>query len=117
MQKSTLNAATLKERQLLFLLTRQLAEAQFQRADQTRTQQLWQEAAALDLDPDRLIHLLYGVANHADQQEMDQVDREYQQRMGVHRQRWWTPALGRFTGKGGGAWHRSAPRAGSPARS
>jgi hypothetical protein len=116
-QKSTLYFATLKERQLLFLLTRQLAEAQFQRADQTRTEQLWQEAAALDLDPDRLIHLLYGVADYSDLQEMNQVDRAYQQRMGVHRQRWWTPALGRFTGKGGGAWHRSAPRAGSPARS
>ncbi|MFM7236971.1 MAG: hypothetical protein ACKOYK_09430 [Cyanobium sp.] len=117
MQRTALDFAAQKERQLLFLLTRQLAEAQFQRADQIRSQQLWQEAAALDLDPDRLIHLLYGVADHADQQEMDRVDRAYQQRMAAHRQRWWAPALGRFTGKGGGAWHRSAPRAGSPARS
>lgn len=115
MQRTAPSFSDLKERQLLFVLARQLAEAQFRQADQTRTQQLWQEAAALDLDPDRLIHVLYGVADHSDLQEMEQVDRCYQPMGRPHQQHWWTPALGRFTRRGGGAWHRSAPRAGSPA--
>lgn len=109
-----LSFSELKQRQLTFLLTRQLAEAQFVRADQTRSQQLWQEAAALELDPDRLIHLLYNVADHADMEEMTLQDRQYQQTVNSHRQRWWTPNLGRFTGRGGGAWHRNVPGVGVP---
>ncbi len=112
----TLSFSALKQRQLVFLLTRQLVEAQFVQADQGRTRRLWQEAAALDLDPDRIITLLYGVADHGDLQEMDMVDRRYQQTLNTRRHGWWRPALGRLTGRGGGVGHRSAPPAGSPAR-
>ena len=112
-----LSFAALKQRQLVFLLTRQLVEAQFVRADQARSQRLWQEAAALDLDPDRIIHLLYGVANHADNGEMEAVDRSWRGSgsMTPHRRSWWAPSLGRLIGKGGGAWHQSAPPAATPA--
>lgn len=104
-----------KQCQLLYLITRQLAEAQFVQADQARTTRLWQEAAALELDPDRIIHLLYGVADHADLQEMESVDRPYRQSMAARRRNWWTPSLGALTRKAGAAWHRTAPPAGSPA--
>jgi hypothetical protein len=104
-----------KQCQLLYLITRQLAETQFVLADQARTKRLWQEAAALELDPDRIIHLLYGVANHADLQEMESVDRPYRQSMAARRRSWWTPSLVALTRKAGAAWHRTAPPASSPA--
>jgi len=50
---------TLKERHLLALLVHQLAHAQFDQANQQLTHRLWEEVAALDLDPDRVMHLLY----------------------------------------------------------
>ena len=120
--QESLSFSELKERQLIFLLTRQLAEAQIVKADQARADWLWQEAAALELDPDRLIHLLYGVADHGDLQEMERVDRHYLQSVNGHRANWWAPTLGRFVvggfrGRTAGVWHRSAPRAGTPARS
>ncbi|MEB3318435.1 MAG: hypothetical protein VKO39_09905 [Cyanobacteriota bacterium] len=111
---TALSFAARKQRQLLFLLTRQLAEAQFVRADRERTQRLWQEAAALDLDPDRIIHLLYGVADHADRAEMDAVDGRWRPTAPPRRRPWWAPGLGRLMGKGGGAWHQSAPPAALP---
>lgn len=120
--EESLGFSALKERQLIFLLTRQLAEAQIVKADQARADWLWQEAAALDLDPDRLISLLYGVADHGDLQEMERVDRQYLQSVNCHRSNWWAPTLGRFAVGGfrersAGASHRSAPRAAIPARS
>jgi len=69
-----------KQRQLLFGLTRQLAEAQFIRGDRQRTERLWQEAAAEDMDPERIIALLYGVDDHADTAAMDEVDRPFRER-------------------------------------
>lgn len=103
-----------KQRQLLFLLTRQLAEAQFVQADQARTHRLWQEAAALELDPDRIIALLYGVADHLDPQEMECVDQAYLQSLAPRPRRWWSPSLGELRRRGGGVWHRTAPPVGSP---
>jgi hypothetical protein len=55
------NFPEFKERQLLFALTRQLADAQFVRGDRLRTERLWQEAAAEEMDPERIIALLYSV--------------------------------------------------------
>lgn len=110
-----LSFAALKQRQLVFLLTRQVVEAQFVRADQERTERLWQEAAALDLDPDRIIHLLYGVADHADSAEMDAVDRSWRPGAPPPRRSWWAPGLGRLMGKGAGVWHQNVPAAGIPA--
>ncbi|MFN9644379.1 MAG: hypothetical protein ACK6BG_04490 [Cyanobacteriota bacterium] len=106
--------AELKQRQLVFLLTRQLAEAQFARADQVRTHRLWQEVADLDLDPDRIIHLLYGVGDHADNMEMEAADQGWCAGLTPPRRRWWAPGPGRLMGKGGGVWPRSAPPAATP---
>ncbi|MFN9621802.1 MAG: hypothetical protein ACK587_03040 [Cyanobacteriota bacterium] len=104
-----------KERQLVFLLTRQLAEAQFVRADQERTRRLWREVAALDLDPDRIIHLLYGVTDHADSAEMAAADGRWRSAQIPPRRSWWAPGRGRLTGTGRGVWPRSAPPAATPA--
>lgn len=48
-----------KEQALVVLLVQQLAEAQFVRADRAAAERLWQEVAVLQLDVDRVIHLLY----------------------------------------------------------
>lgn len=74
-QDRALDAVARKEQQLVFLLTRQLVDAQIVRADRERSQRLWQEVAALDLDPDRITALMYGVSNHDDHLEMERVDR------------------------------------------
>ena len=37
-----------------------MARSQFVFANPKRTQRLWDEAAALEIEPDRLLHLLYG---------------------------------------------------------
>ena len=65
-----------KEQQLVFLLARQLVEAQIVRGDRARSERLWQEAAALELDPERITALLYGVGDHDDPREMEAVDRQ-----------------------------------------
>lgn len=72
--------ADFKERQLVFQLTRQLAEAQFARGDRRRSERLWQEAAAEGMDPERIIALLYGVDDHDDSTELEVLDRPYRER-------------------------------------
>lgn len=64
-----------KEQQLVFLLTRQLVDAQIVHGDRARSERLWQEAAALELDPERITALMYGVGDHDDPREMEAVDR------------------------------------------
>ena len=66
--------AELKERQLVFRLVRQLAEAQFQRGDRNASERLWQEAAALEIDPERITALLYEAADPGDTEEMERID-------------------------------------------
>lgn len=68
-----------KERQLLFALTRQLAKTQFLLADRSGSERLWQEAAAEEMDPERIVALLYGVADHDDEEQMEAVDRPYRE--------------------------------------
>ena len=48
-----------KQQALVLLLSQQLMETQFIRADRPGSDRLWQEVAALDLDPERIEHLLY----------------------------------------------------------
>lgn len=115
-EPETLSFAELKRQKLVFLLTRQLAEAQFARADQDRTQALWREAAALDLDPDRIITLLYGVADPADDREMDEMDRGYRLSQRREQAHWWAPKWGSLTARRSDAWHRSAPSTAIPIR-
>lgn len=109
--------AALKEQQLVFLLTRQLAEAQFLQADRARSERLWQEVAALEIDPDRIITLLYGVSDLSDRQSLQELDRAYQaaatQPHGLWPQR---QRQTRITGRWRGAGHRGARSAAPPAR-
>lgn len=120
--------AALKERQLVFLLARQLAEAQFRRADRPASERLWQEVAALGIDPERITALLYGTDDLHDPIAMERIDRPFRMvparaaagRLPLGR----SPAgwFGRFgmsrslkaAPRGGG--HRSAPPADPPAR-
>lgn len=102
-----------KERQLVFALTRQLAEAQFRRGDPAGSERLWQEAAAEAMDAERITALLYGVHDHDDPEAMEAVDRPYRERQGQDLRRASGPLarLARLTGRRT-AWasgpHRSA---------
>lgn len=74
-----------KERQLVFALPRELADAQFRRGDRSRgdrsrSERLWQEAAAEAMDAERISGLLYGVHNPDDMAAMEAVDRPYRER-------------------------------------
>jgi len=105
--------AALKERQLVFLLVRQLAEAQFRRADRQRSQQLWQEVAALELDPERITALLYSGVDLEDRQALEELEAAWSQPL---RPQGWLRGLGRrFSRQGNGAWPRNAPPAAAPA--
>lgn len=75
-----------KNRQLVFILARQLAQAQFVQADRSRTERLWQEVAALEIDPDRMTALLYGGVDLDDTEAMEEIDRPFRQ--GPPRRRW-----------------------------
>lgn len=107
----------LKERQLVFLLVRQLAEAQFVRGDRAAGERLWQEAAALEIDPERITALLYGVPNLDDTEAMERIDRPLRCPSAPGRLGW----IGRLgppevRNRGRGAWHRTSPRATPRAR-
>ncbi len=90
-----------KERQLVFALARQLADAQFRRGDSSRSERLWQEAAAEAMDPERITGLLYGVHDHDDLAAMEAVDRLYRERQREALRRASTPLarLARLTGR------------------
>lgn len=89
-----------KERQLVFALTRQLADAQFRRGDRSQSERLWQEAAAEAMDAERITDLLYGVHDNDDLAAMEAVDRPYRERQQEALQRARTPLarLARLTG-------------------
>ena len=96
-----------KEQQLLFLLVRQLAYAQFERGDRTFSARLWQEVAALQIDPERVIHLLYGGQDPQDSAALAALDAGWP--AAGHQ-----PAAGRWfswrrPGGGGRRGARSAP--------
>lgn len=96
-----------KEQQLLFLLVRQLAYAQFERGDRACSARLWQEVAALQIDPERVTHLLYGGQDPQDSAALANLDGSWHEP--CHR-----PASGRWfswrrSGGGGRRGARSAP--------
>jgi hypothetical protein len=106
-----------KEQQLVFLLTRELADAQFVQADRPRSERLWQEVAALEIDPERITALLYEVSDHSDRAAMEEVDQAFlcpPPRHGLW-SRWSQRALFRG-GRRREAWPRSARSAAPPAR-
>ena len=111
-----LSFGELKERQLVFLLARQLAEAQFVRGDRAASERLWQEVAALEIDPERIIALLYEAPNLEDTEAMEQIDREH--RCEPPRRQGWFGGLGAadLRTRSSGAWHRTSPQATPPAR-
>jgi hypothetical protein len=118
---TTEGVLTAKDLQVLFLLVRQLAEAQFARADRTRTERLWQEVGALGFDPDLVVALLYGGHDPAEPGVLEDLEASLRlrsakagpaatRRPGGFRLGW---GLNRRRSAGA---HRSAPRAATPAR-
>ena len=65
---------TRKEQAIVMLLVQQLMDAQFVRADQAGADRLWQEVAALEIDQDRLLHLLYCGLDGSDRQALSEQD-------------------------------------------
>ena len=66
------------DRQSYFSLARRIVRAQFQFADESRTQQLWQEVADRGMDVDRITYLMYGCQFQDDETAMLITDQEYQ---------------------------------------
>ncbi|KEF41485.1 MAG: hypothetical protein ER33_11190 [Cyanobium sp. CACIAM 14] len=112
---------TAKERQLLFLLVRQLSEAQFVRADRLRSDRLWQEVGALGFDPDLVLSLLYGGHDPAEPGVLDDLEACLQAQAAAAGPRQARRPTGFRWGWGlkrrrPAAAHRSAPPAATPAR-
>ncbi len=96
--------AECKEQQLVFLLVRQLAMAQFQLANAAMTTRLWQEVGALDIDPERITALLYGGQDITDVNTLRALDDGWRERHQPIRRRGWLM-------RPSGAWRQNAPRA------
>ena len=78
-----------KEQALVLLVVQQLAEAQFVRADPVASERLWQEVAALQLDIERVTHLLYCGQSWMDRQALRAEDKAWLACRPVRRpQRW-----------------------------
>jgi hypothetical protein len=100
-----LSFAARKEQQLVLLLARQLASAQFELAHGEMTQRLWNEVAALGIDPERVTHLLYGGQDPTDRQRLQDLDNLWLEAR--------RPAAGGWLRQiTGAAWRRGAPPAG-----
>jgi len=109
-----------KEQQLVYLLVRQLATAQFDQAQPVLSQRLWDEVEALGIDPDRITWLLYGGQDLGDRAALAALDQEWRDREVLERQRLrrtplWARGWRRDAVRGAGAWHRTAPPAASRA--
>jgi hypothetical protein len=89
--------AECKEQQLVFLLVRQLAAAQFELANPQMTERLWQEVAALEIDPERITALLYGGQDVNDRAALRVLDEQWRARHRPQRRGWFsrpTPPVG-----------------------
>ena len=80
--------AECKEQQLVFLLVRQLAAAQFELAHGPMTARLWQEVAALEIDPERITALLYGGQDVTDRAGLEVLDDQWRSRHRPQRRGW-----------------------------
>ena len=69
--------AECKEQQLVFLLVRQLAAAQFELANPQMSQRLWDEVNALEIDPERITSLLYGGQDVNDREVLRPLDDQW----------------------------------------
>lgn len=100
-----LSFAACKEQQLVLVLVRQLASAQFELAHAEMTQRLWDEVAALGIDPERVTHLLYSGQDPQDRLGLQALDNLW---LDAHR----PGAAGWFRQITRAAWRRGAPPAG-----
>ncbi len=75
-----------KEEELVLLLVRQLAEAQFVRADEAASRRLWNEVAQLGFEPERVIQLLYSGHDPADRDGLRRLDRAFMARRQADRE-------------------------------
>jgi hypothetical protein len=74
----------------VLLLVHQLADAQFSRADRRGSERLWQEANALEIDPERLTALLYGGIDPEDRAALREEDEAWLSRQAQQpRRRGW----------------------------
>lgn len=76
-QALTSTFAECKEQQLVFLLVRQLAASQFEWANPTLSQRLWDEVNALEIDPERITALLYGGQDVNDREALRALDNHW----------------------------------------
>ncbi|MEB3177189.1 MAG: hypothetical protein VKJ87_06295 [Synechococcus sp.] len=67
------------DRQSYFALALELAQAQFQLADQELSSRLWDEVQLRQMDPERIINLLYGCCFQDDHEAMVNADQHFLQ--------------------------------------
>ena len=78
-----------KQLAMVLLLAQQLIDAQFQRADRPGSERLWQEAAALEIDPERIVHLMYSGLEGSDRPALIAEDDAWIHRTTQASQRRW----------------------------
>ncbi len=66
-----------KNQEKVFSLTRELINAQFELCDDELTNRLWEEVANLNIDPERIINLMYKCDSHDDFAAMVDKDSKY----------------------------------------
>ena len=66
-----------KDQEKICSLTRELINAQFQLCDDELTNRLWEEVANLNIDPERIINLMYKCYSHDDFTSMIETDSKY----------------------------------------
>ena len=67
------------DRQSYVAMTRALVDAQLEWRDAELSSRLWEEVADRGMDRGRLIHLLYSVEAHPDEEAMQNADMAYMQ--------------------------------------
>ncbi len=83
------NFSARKQQALVLLLTQQLMDAQFARADQAGSDRLWQEVGALEIDVDRILHLLYGGLDGSNRADLIAADEAWLQSHSTSEPRGW----------------------------
>ena len=66
-----------KDQERVYSLARELVNAQFQLCDDELTNRLWEEIANLNIDPERIINLMYKCDPHDDFTAMVDKDSKY----------------------------------------
>ena len=81
-----------KQQALVLLLAQQLIDAAhvtFERSDGAGSERLWQEAAALEIDPERIVHLMYSGLEGSDRSALIAEDDAWIHRTTQASQRRW----------------------------